>query len=91
MKVKMLADNEIIEAKRLYELIEEELKESIGYIPDDESLWGKKWYICSRKRKLLCIYVWKWSGDCRRINLITTYSNIINITNIFTICSKIFT
>ena len=42
MKVKMLADNEIIEAKRLYELIEEELKESIGYIPDDESLWGKK-------------------------------------------------
>ena len=32
---------EIIEAKRLYELTEEELKESIGYIPDDESLWEK--------------------------------------------------
>ena len=32
---------EIIEAKRLYELTEEELIESIGYIPDDESLWEK--------------------------------------------------
>ena len=32
---------EIIEAKRLYELNKEELIESIGYIPDDESLWEK--------------------------------------------------
>jgi len=32
---------EVIEAKRLYELTEEELKESIGYIPNDESLWEK--------------------------------------------------
>ena len=32
---------EIIEAKRLYELTEEELKESIGYIPNDELLWEK--------------------------------------------------
>ena len=32
---------EIIEAKRLYELTNEELEESIGYIPDDESLWEK--------------------------------------------------
>ena len=32
---------EIIEAKRLCELTEEELIESIGYIPDDESLWEK--------------------------------------------------
>ena len=50
MKVKILEINnsiskrkigEIIEAKRLYELTEEELIESIGYIPDDESLWEK--------------------------------------------------
>jgi len=32
---------EIIEAKRLYELTNEELEESIGYIPNDESLWEK--------------------------------------------------
>ena len=32
---------EIIEAKKLHELTEEELKESIGYIPNDESLWEK--------------------------------------------------
>jgi len=32
---------EIIEAKRLHELTEEELIESISYIPDDESLWEK--------------------------------------------------
>ena len=32
---------EIVEAKRLYELTNEELIESIGYIPDDESLWEK--------------------------------------------------
>jgi len=32
---------EIIEAKRLHELTNEELEESIGYIPDDESLWEK--------------------------------------------------
>jgi len=50
MKVKILEINnsiskrkigDIIEAKRLYELTEEELKESIGYIPNDESLWEK--------------------------------------------------
>ena len=50
MKVKILEINnsiskrkigEIIEAKRLHELTEEELIESIGYIPDDESLWEK--------------------------------------------------
>jgi len=32
---------EIIKAKRLYELTNEELEESIGYIPNDESLWEK--------------------------------------------------
>ena len=32
---------DIIEAKRLHELTNEELEESIGYIPDDESLWEK--------------------------------------------------
>jgi len=50
MKVKILEINnsiskrkigEIIEAKRLYELTNEELEESIGCIPDDESLWEK--------------------------------------------------
>jgi len=50
MKVKILENKnsiskrkigEIIEAKRLYELTEEELKESIGYIPNDELLWEK--------------------------------------------------
>jgi len=32
---------DIVKAKRLYELTNEELEESIGYIPDDESLWEK--------------------------------------------------
>ena len=32
---------DIIEAKRLYKLTEEELIKSIGYVPDDESLWEK--------------------------------------------------
>ena len=32
---------DIIEAKILYELTEEELIESIGYIPNNESLWEK--------------------------------------------------
>jgi len=32
---------EIIKAKKLHELTNEELEESIGYIPDDESLWEK--------------------------------------------------
>ena len=50
MKVKILEINnsiskikigEIIKAKRLYELTNEELEESIGYIPNDESLWEK--------------------------------------------------
>ena len=50
MKVKILKiknsiskrkTGEIIEAKRLYELTNEELEESIGYIPNDESLWEK--------------------------------------------------
>ena len=50
MKVKILENKnsiskrkigDIIEAKRLYELTNEELEESIGYIPNDESLWEK--------------------------------------------------
>ena len=50
MKVKILENKnsiskrkigEIIKAKRLYELTNEELEESIGYIPNDESLWEK--------------------------------------------------
>jgi len=50
MKVKILKNKnsiserkigKIVEAKRLYELTKEELKESIGYIPDNESLWEK--------------------------------------------------
>ena len=32
---------DIVGAKRLYELNKEELIESIGYVPDDESLWEK--------------------------------------------------
>jgi len=50
MKVKILENKnsiskrkigDIVKAKRLHELTNEELKESIGYIPDDESLWEK--------------------------------------------------
>ena len=50
MKIKILENKnsiskrkigDIVKAKRLYELTNEELKESIGYIPNDESLWEK--------------------------------------------------
>ena len=65
---------EIIEAKRLYELTNEELEESIRLYSRWWIIMGKEWYIYSRRRELLCIYDWKWSRDCGRIILIFTYS-----------------